>query len=82
MKEYLFIFIPITITLNIATFTIGLTKGREMPVEIFDDYFVIQKMEQTEKSQYTYSIKYEDKIFILKSANQYNIGDSLKIIKH
>lgn len=82
MKEYLFIFIPIAITLSIATFTIGLTEGREMPVEISDDYFVIQKMEQTEKSQYTYSIKYGDKIFILNSTNHYNIGDSLKIIKY
>lgn len=43
---------------------------------------LFKKMEQTEKSQYIYSIKYKDRNFILNSTNHYNIGDSLKIIKH
>lgn len=82
MKEYLFIIVPIVAIIWIAAFAIGIQKGNEMPIEISDDYFIIQKIEQTEKSQRTYSMKYGDKNFILKSANQYNIGDSLKIIKH
>lgn len=82
MKEYLFIIIPIVVIIWIGGFAIGVKQGNEMPIEISDDYFVIQKIEQTEKSQRIYSMKYGDKNFILKSANQYNIGDSLKIIKH
>ena len=82
MKEYLFIIVPIVAIIWIAAFAIGIQKGNEMPIEISDDYFIIQKIEQTEKSQRTYSMKYGDKNFILKSANQYNIGDSLKIIKY
>lgn len=82
MKEYLFIIVPIVAIIWIAAFAIGIQKGNEMPIEISDDYFIIQKIEQTEKSQHTYSMKYRDKKFILKSANQYNIGDSLKIIKY
>lgn len=82
MKESLFIIVPIVAIIWIAAFAIGIQKGNEMPIEISDDYFIIQKIEQTEKSQRTYSMKYGDKNFILKSANQYNIGDSLKIIKH
>lgn len=82
MKEYLFIIVPIVAIIWIAAFAIGIQKGNEMPIEISDDYFIIQKIEQTEKSQRIYSMKYGDKNFILKSANQYNIGDSLKIIKY
>lgn len=82
MKEYLFIYVPIVAIIWIAAFAIGIQKGHEMPIEISDGYFVIQKVEQTEKSQRTYSMKYGDKNFILKSVNQYNIGDSLKIIKY
>lgn len=82
MKEYLFIIVPIVAIIWIAAFAIGIQKGNEMPIEISDDYFIIQKIEQTEKSQRTYSMKYGDKKFILKSANRYNIGDSLKIIKY
>lgn len=82
MKEYLFIIVPIVTAIWIAAFVFGLNQGNERSVEISDDYFIIQKMEQTEKSQYIYSMKYKDRTFILKSANHYNIGDSLKIIKH
>lgn len=82
MKEYLFIIIPIIVTIWIGAFAIGVKQGNEMSIKISDDYFIIQKMEQTEKSQYIYSIKYKDRNFILNSTNHYNIGDSLKIIKH
>lgn len=82
MKDNLSIIIPIIITIGIAAFAIGIQKGKEMPIEISDNYFIIQKIEQTEKSQRIYSMKYGDKNFILKSTNQYNIGDSLKIIKY
>ena len=83
MKEYLFIIVPIVAIIWITAIGIQrIQKGNEMPIEISDDYFIIQKIEQTEKSQRKYSMKYGDKNFILKSANQYNIGDSLKIIKY
>lgn len=50
MKEYLFIIVPLIVIIWIGAFAIGVNQGNEMLVKISDDYFIIQKMEQNEKS--------------------------------
>ena len=72
----------------IIAFGIGgfcMSKEAERGVDkykcISDEYFVIQKIEQIDKLWYLYTIKHMDNLYKLKSTHQYNIGDSLKIIK-
>lgn len=64
-----------------AGYSTGADAGRREPACIQDDYFVIQGIEQPERSHYVYTLEHYGRIFKLNSVRQYNIGDSLRINK-
>ena len=63
-----------------AGHSMGADAGRREPVCLYDEYFVIQGIEQ-KRSHYTYTLEHSGRIFKWDSVRKYNIGDSLRVSK-